>query len=551
MKYKKLLEIIRIGLNNYIRRNFSIKATSSINCILFTLTLILIVIISNFQLIADSQIDNNKHFNSSVDEFIDSNFIIPKTVYWDGGLNNVSDDSTDKAYDVTIDIDGNLLITGLSFHLNYSKLPILKFNSDGILIWNKSIPSIDLIDVGEGITSDSTGSIYLTGYADSYSDDAWLWKFSSDGEMLWNNTFGGDRNQDAEDLALDSQGNIIIVGDTDAYYASYKQQCFICKFDITGQQLWNQTFGFPNWDEAFAVTVDKLDNYYLTGRSMQNNQWDAFIYKFSSKGELLWNRLIEWKEHNSGWGITLSKDEDYLFIAGDAYDSSKNIWYSYISKISTKSGRVKWERTWSGLGFAAANALTLDSNGDLLVVGDTENLTSGNSVDVFLCKYSQKDGKLIWSYIWKGDDLDRCFGVAERHSETEGEHIYLVGETSSFGLSMTDILLLIIDDSDFDSLTDEWEIINGLNPYSADSDNDDLSDYLEVAVYETDPLNPDTDSDGWTDGIEVAWGTNPLNPKSTPKRRKIILSVSLTLPLISGSIATFTIIRKRKSRLRK
>jgi hypothetical protein len=43
-----------------------------------------------------------------------------------------------------------------------------------------------------------------------------------------------------------------------------------------------------------------------------------------------------------------------------------------------------------------------------------------------------------------------------------------------------------------------------------DSDNDGLSDKNEINLYQTDPNNPDTDSDGYLDGEEVNNGYNPL-----------------------------------------
>lgn len=45
-----------------------------------------------------------------------------------------------------------------------------------------------------------------------------------------------------------------------------------------------------------------------------------------------------------------------------------------------------------------------------------------------------------------------------------------------------------------------------------DTDKDGLSDWDELNVYGTDPLRPDTDSDGLEDGLEVRRGTNPLDP---------------------------------------
>lgn len=64
-------------------------------------------------------------------------------------------------------------------------------------------------------------------------------------------------------------------------------------------------------------------------------------------------------------------------------------------------------------------------------------------------------------------------------------------------------------DSDGDSLTDLEEQALGTNINLIDSDFDGLSDYEEVKIYNTDPLNPDTDGDGFNDGDEVKNGYNP------------------------------------------
>ena len=63
-------------------------------------------------------------------------------------------------------------------------------------------------------------------------------------------------------------------------------------------------------------------------------------------------------------------------------------------------------------------------------------------------------------------------------------------------------------DSDEDGLSDGEEVkVYGTNPLNPDSDEDGLSDYAEAITYDTDPMNPDTDSDGpfagWNDGIEL------------------------------------------------
>ena len=64
-------------------------------------------------------------------------------------------------------------------------------------------------------------------------------------------------------------------------------------------------------------------------------------------------------------------------------------------------------------------------------------------------------------------------------------------------------------DSDQDGLTDEEEAALGTNANNIDSDQDDLTDREEVKVYQTDPLNSDTDGDSYKDGEEIASGYNP------------------------------------------
>ena len=92
-------------------------------------------------------------------------------------------------------------------------------------------------------------------------------------------------------------------------------------------------------------------------------------------------------------------------------------------------------------------------------------------------------------------------------------------------------------DTDEDKLSDYMEIICGLDPltddsngdfdedgltngeesdlgtyfYASDSDSDGLSDYDEVRIYGTDPLNTDSDEDGVSDGDEAALGKQPNN----------------------------------------
>jgi hypothetical protein len=84
-------------------------------------------------------------------------------------------------------------------------------------------------------------------------------------------------------------------------------------------------------------------------------------------------------------------------------------------------------------------------------------------------------------------------------------------------------------DDDNDSLPDEFEITNNLNPLDAsdadlDNDADGLSNLQEFELG-TNVNNPDTDNDGVDDGEEVMAGTNPNVHTNAPALMQIIDSI--------------------------
>jgi len=80
-------------------------------------------------------------------------------------------------------------------------------------------------------------------------------------------------------------------------------------------------------------------------------------------------------------------------------------------------------------------------------------------------------------------------------------------------------------DSDFDGLSDYYELMNGTNPLHPDSDSDGLTDYEELVEYvayegpikvSLDPLNNDTDADGITDHEEVVLCSERMSESGNP-----------------------------------
>lgn len=97
-------------------------------------------------------------------------------------------------------------------------------------------------------------------------------------------------------------------------------------------------------------------------------------------------------------------------------------------------------------------------------------------------------------------------------SDTEANSEIRVGLIWTFGARIAARIRAIGGrlDSDGDGLYDSEEAQYRTDPLDPDTDDDGLSDGQEVNRYETDPLNPDTDFDGLKDGAEV--NTHKTNP---------------------------------------
>ena len=132
---------------------------------------------------------------------------------------------------------------------------------------NSSLPKqwrrtwgVSLYEEGKAVTVDSVGNVYMAGYINKFSTtvyDAFLAKYDASGTQLWNKTWGGDNNDFANGVAVDSLGNVYIVGSTNSF-GNGVYDVFIVKYDSSGNLIWSKIWGGDNNDNANGVTVDSL-----------------------------------------------------------------------------------------------------------------------------------------------------------------------------------------------------------------------------------------------------------------------------------------------------
>jgi len=365
-----------------------------------------------------------------------------------------------------IGVDSTELKNDINFNVFSSSL----MDFDWEVIWGGSNS-----DVCTQMAIDSEDNIYLSGYTYNFGgvSNALLIKFNSSGDLQWYDVWGGPETDGnyGVDIAIDAFDDIYIYGETESFGAGRKD-IFIAKYDNTGLQLWNRTWGGYSEEYVYSLKFDSNNNVYLgcTTYSVPNNN-DFLLLKYSSDGTLLWNRTWGITNMNTGHYLAIDSSNNIYFTGsydsgivllkynesgdlqwyesrGDAMwpngillDSNEDIYIAASGICLMKynsSGDLKWIQKWDGIINNYGDSILIDSNDNVYMA---YRFTDGD-YDVYLVKFNM-EGILQWKKNWGGSDYEHCNAMEIDSNDA----IYLAGETRSFGSGEEDVFFLRYDTS--------------------------------------------------------------------------------------------------------
>ncbi|MBX2960245.1 MAG: T9SS type A sorting domain-containing protein [Flavobacteriales bacterium] len=325
-------------------------------------------------------------------------------------LDNAGNIYTMGIFTGTVDFDPSSNIYNLTSPGGYKDIYILKVDSDGNFVWAKKWGgAID--DEAFSMFIDKDRNIYVTGYFQGTVDfdpssgvfnlsatsgkDLFIFKLDSLGNFLWAKKMGESGAntgvQRGKSIVVDEAGNIITVGDfvstTDfdpgsGIYslssANLSMDVFVSKLDSDGNFIWAKSFSGANEDVATCVKLDRSGNIYISGYFSPNVDFDP------------------------GPG-------SYIVPTAGSFDA-------FIVKLDS-NGNFNWVKTIGGSGADYANAIALDSIGNIYVTGNfqgtadfdpgpsTFNLTSMGNLDIFILKLDSF-GDFVWAKNMGGNNFD-------------------------------------------------------------------------------------------------------------------------------------------------
>lgn len=374
----------------------------------------------------------------------------------------VSGSADDLISDVAIDDEGNIYIVGCtpSSYSNYNQtnhgsmdVLLAKYDSRGILQWVR-LRGGSTFDLGTAITLDSNGYIYLTGFTYSSFDgnicqgnsDVFFMKFNKDGNWIWTKFKGSSEIEEANDIAIDGNNNIYIVGETrgnfDGQTIDGNQDILILKYDSNGNWIKTIFDHVENYeDSASCIDIDNIGNIYIGGAYTTNEppyDNNLYIAKFDSNLVKKLSIHSDYKEEQFINDIKIDSNNN-IYVTGKTsgliyYKPLKGGYDIFLIKFDAN---LAYQDCWiyGGIYDDGAYGLYINSDNSKYIVGFTSSSFGGQTnkgdQDIVIIKLNPIDD-IIYTMFKGGSAED--YGTSIICNETSGKKIlYIVGDTwSSF-----------------------------------------------------------------------------------------------------------------------
>ena len=345
---------------------------------------------------------------------------------------------------------------------------IIKTDSAGNIVWQNVIGGTQN-DYLNNVEPTADGGYILggTSFSDSTADksenkngaqDFWIVKTDASGNIVWENTIGGDAYDYLHIIHQTPDGGYIAGGYSDSGLSGDKSEAgqgfidyWIVKLDATGNIEWDNTIGGSGSDNLFDISLTSDGGYIVAGSSTSGISGDKteaavgndyWILKLDGSGNIEWQNTIGGSTEDIPASIVQTGDGGYIVggksnsaISGDKTEAAVGGNDYWVIKLDA-SGNIEWQNTIGGTGSDIVNKVMQASDGEYMIAGTSASPLSGDKTeasmgldDYWLVKIDEL-GVITWDNTIGGNKSDNLVDV-----QVTADNGYKLGGYSSTGIN--------------------------------------------------------------------------------------------------------------------
>lgn len=334
----------------------------------------------------------------------------------------------------TLDLDPGPNVFTVSTNPSGDDFYILKYNSNGEFQWAKQFGDPTRLDEVYDITTDNENNIIITGLfsglvdfdpnsgvtnlqSNNNSNDAFIAKYTSNGELIWAKSFGSTNTgiERGNAITVDNQNNIYATGSfsgltdfdpsTNTVNLSpvANRSIYILKLTSNGDFDFVKTIGAPGTELVYDIAVDNFGSLYITGLYLVSMDCDPdagiftitanggnneiFLVSLSaSNGQFGWAKSIGGTNNDEGKRIAIHEPSNRLTLVGQ-FQNGSNVDFNppngYYLPFALNSGSATYIINYSYTSlsnpdFASENKIVIHPNpaNDVIYIESIEPIDS-------------------------------------------------------------------------------------------------------------------------------------------------------------------------------
>ena len=243
----------------------------------------------------------------------------------------------ESAYCIQQTTDGGYIISGSKWidvslaHDFY----LLKIDAQGNVVWVNSFPHAGngmtmIRDIAHSVKQTIDGGYIMAGYINS--GDIYIVKTDNNGDMQWTRTFGAAGEENAYSIQQTIDGGYVICGNTSSF-GTGTDDVYLIKINSSGNLEWQQTFGDNGFDVGYDVQQTSDGGYIICGQtsSFGTGTDDVYIIKTDINGNQIWYQTFGSLGDDKARSIKQTSDGGYI-ICGYS-NSFSSTWHTpYLIK---------------------------------------------------------------------------------------------------------------------------------------------------------------------------------------------------------------------------